>query len=207
MIRRLVLASANPDKAAEISAILGAALPGLEVVPRPDSVPDVVEDGETLLDNARLKAAAVAGAVGEPALADDTGLEVRALDGAPGVYSARFAGARATYAANVAKLLAALDGVTDRYACFRTVVMVRWPDGREAVGEGTVEGVIASAPRGAGGFGYDPVFIPDGGGGRTYAEMTVDEKNALSHRSRALRALAETLRSPATPRSDGLTSP
>ena len=192
MIERLVLASANPDKAAEIEAIIGAALPGVTLVARPVSVPDVVEDGETLLDNARLKAVAVADATGEPALADDTGLEVDALDGAPGVFSARYAGAKATYAANVAKLLDALSGADNRRARFRTVAVVRWPDGREVVGEGFVTGRIASSPRGEGGFGYDPVFVPDGFD-RSYAELSAAEKNAMSHRSRALSALASQL--------------
>jgi XTP/dITP diphosphohydrolase len=190
---RLVLASANPDKAMEIRAIVATSLPGVELRPRPADLPDVVEDGDTLVDNARLKAVAVAEATGEAALADDTGLEVAALDGAPGVYSARFAGERASYAENVDKLLGLLEGGSDRRARFRTVAMVRWPDGREVIAEGVLEGTIASAPRGEGGFGYDPVFVPNGGGGLTYAEMGTDAKNALSHRSRALRELAAKL--------------
>jgi XTP/dITP diphosphohydrolase len=196
-VNRLVLASANPDKAAEIAVIIGTALPGLVVLARPADLADVVEDGDTLLDNARLKAAAVAQATGEPALADDTGLEVEALGGAPGVFSARYAGEDASYEANVSKLLAALaalDGAANRRAVFRTVAMVRWPDGREVVGEGAVEGTIAPVRRGDGGFGYDPVFVPDGGAGLTYAELTSEQKNALSHRGRALRALADELR-------------
>ena len=143
---RLVLASANPDKAAEISAILSAAVPGLDLAPRPDGVPDVDETGTTLLENARLKAAAVAAATGEAAVADDTGLVVDALDGAPGVWSARFAGDGATYADNVAKLLRELEGVADRRARFRTVALVCFPDGREVAAEGTVDGTIATAP-------------------------------------------------------------
>jgi XTP/dITP diphosphohydrolase len=187
----LVLATANPDKAAEIADILAAA--GVEVVPRPPGVPDVDETEDTLEGNARLKARAVMAATGEPAVADDTGLEVAALGGEPGVRAARYAGEAATYADNVAKLLAALDGVAGagRRARFRTVAVACWPDGREVVAEGAVEGTIASSPRGSGGFGYDPVFVPDGGGGRTYAEMTAGEKHALSHRGRAFRRLAE----------------
>jgi XTP/dITP diphosphohydrolase len=129
------------------------------------------------------------------AVADDSGLEVDALDGAPGVRSARFAGADATYASNVDRLLRAVDGVPPegRTARFRCLVMVRWPDGREVVAEGVVDGHIATEPRGGGGFGYDPVFIPDEGDGRTFGEMTPDEKHALSHRGRALRALADAL--------------
>ena len=187
---RLVLASANPDKAREIAAILD----GFDVVPRPPDVPDVVEDGETLEANARLKAVALVEATGLAAVADDTGLEVDALDGAPGVFSARFAGEGATYADNVAKLLDSLAGQPDRRACFRTVALARFPDGRELVASGEVAGTITTEPRGDGGFGYDPVFVPDEGDGRTFAEMTPSEKHALSHRGRAFRALAAQLR-------------
>ncbi len=192
---RLVLASANPDKAAEISAILTAAVPGLELAPRPAGVADVDETGTTLLENARLKAAAIAAATGEAAVADDTGLAVDALDGAPGVYSARFAGEGATYADNVAKLLKELDGVAPdgRTARFETVALVRWPDGREVAASGAVVGVIATEARGDGGFGYDPIFVPGEGDGRTFAELRPEEKHALSHRGRAFRALAAEL--------------
>ena len=192
---KLVLASANRDKAAEIRSILVASLPDLDLVSRPDSVPDVEENGATLVDNARLKAAAIAAATGEAAVADDTGLLVDALDGAPGVWSARFAGEGATYADNVAKLLAELAGIAPelRTARFETVALVRWPDGREVSATGAVRGVIAAEPRGEGGFGYDPVFVPVEGDGRTFAELTSDEKHALSHRGRAFRALAAVL--------------
>lgn len=186
---RLILATANPDKAVEI----GAVLVGFEVVPRPDGVPDVEETEDTLVGNASLKARAIGDATGEPAVADDTGLEVDALGGAPGLYSARYAGPGATYADNVAKLLADLDGSTDRRARFRTVAVVRFPDGTEVVAEGVVEGSILATPRGAGGFGYDSVFAPDDAGGRTFAEMTTDEKNSISHRGKAFRALAAQL--------------
>jgi len=195
---RLVLASANPDKAAEISAILcsgAASVADLVLVPRPVTVPDVDETGTTLLENARLKAIAIAAATGEAAVADDTGLVVDALDGAPGVFSARFAGEAATYADNVAKLLAELAGVAPerRTARFETVALVRWPDGREVAATGAVEGVIATAASGDGGFGYDPVFVPVEGDGRTFAELAPEEKHALSHRGRAFRALAAEL--------------
>ncbi len=196
---RLVLASANPDKAREIAALLAAALPELELLPRPPEVPDVVEDGATLRDNARLKARALAAATGEPAVADDTGLEVDALGGAPGVWSARYSGEGATYESNVAKLLGELDRVgargVDRRARFRTVALVAWPDGGELAAEGVVEGVIADASRGSAGFGYDPVFVPLGPGtdGRTFAELSPEEKADVSHRGRAFRALAERL--------------
>ena len=193
---RLVLASANPDKAREIAALLASAAKDVELLPRPPEVPDVVEDGVTLRDNARLKARALAAATGEAAVADDTGLEVDALAGAPGVWSARYAGEGATYADNVAKLLAELSRVgasgADRRARFRTVALVAWPDGAELAAEGVVEGVIAEAPRGTAGFGYDPVFVPLGPGtdGRTFAELSADEKAGVSHRGRAFRALA-----------------
>jgi XTP/dITP diphosphohydrolase len=195
---RLVVASANPDKVAEIAAILGPA--GVELEPRPASVPDVVEDADTLAGNARLKAVAIAEAVGAAAVADDTGLEVDALGGAPGVRSARFAGEDATYADNVARLLAELERVgavtpEQRRARFRTVALVRWPDGAELAVEGTVEGHIALEGRGERGFGYDPVFVPDEGQGRTFAEMSAEEKHEVSHRGRALRALAAALAS------------
>ncbi|MBK9180931.1 MAG: non-canonical purine NTP pyrophosphatase [Acidimicrobiales bacterium] len=190
---RLVLASANPDKAAEIAAILGE---GVELVPRPVGVPDVVEDADSLEGNARLKAVALVAATGEPAVADDTGLEVDALRGAPGVRSARYAGEGARYADNVARLLRELAGVAGpaRTARFRTVALARFPDGREVTAEGVVEGVITEAPAGAGGFGYDPVFAPLEGDGRTFGEMTAEEKHAVSHRGRAFRALAARLR-------------
>jgi XTP/dITP diphosphohydrolase len=193
----LVAATANPDKLAEIQAILGAD-GGIELLPRPCDVPDVEETGDTLEENARLKAAAVAEATGRPAIADDTGIEVDALGGDPGVYSSRYAGESATYADNVTKMLTALatlpDGGGARRACFRTVAMVRFPDGREIWREGTVDGTIAREARGTSGFGYDPVFVPDEGEGRSFAEMTPEEKHALSHRGRAFRALAGGLR-------------
>ena len=191
---RLRLASANPDKVAEIEALLDEA--GIEVVPRPAGLADVEETGTTLLANARLKAAAVMNATGEPAVADDTGLEVEHLGGAPGVHTARFAGPAARYADNVAKLLDALAGVPapGRRARFRTVALVLFPDGRQVAAEGVVDGVIAEGPRGTGGFGYDPVFVPDDAGGRTLAELAPAEKHGLSHRGRAFRALAAQLR-------------
>ena len=195
---RLVLASANPDKASEIADILGD-VAGLVLVPRPASVPEVVEDGSTLVENARLKAVAIREATGEAAVADDTGLEVTALGGAPGVYAARFAGDDATYADNVAKLIRELAAAgamepSQRIARFRTVALVSFPGGDEVVAEGEVIGSIAPEPAGASGFGYDPLFVPDGGGGRTFAQMSSAEKHRLSHRGRAFRALADKLR-------------
>jgi XTP/dITP diphosphohydrolase len=193
---RFVLASANPDKVAEITSIFQDALE-VELLPRPDDVPDVIENGTTLLENARLKARALVVATGLPALADDTGLEVDALGGAPGVYSARYAGEDVTYADNVAKLLNELDASRDRgglrTARFRTVALASFPDGSELWAEGSVEGTIAEVPTGDGGFGYDPVFVPEEGRGRTFANMTADQKHAISHRGRAFRALAAAL--------------
>jgi XTP/dITP diphosphohydrolase len=196
----LVLASANPDKVAEIEAILGR-VPDVALLPRPTSVPDVEETGATLEDNARLKAMALVEATGLAAVSDDTGLEVDALGGAPGVYSARFSGEHATYADNVSKLLAELDRVGarepgDRTATFRSVAFISYPGGAELWAEGRVTGVIASAPSGEAGFGYDPVFVPDGGDGRTFAQMSSEEKHGISHRGRAFRALAELLATP-----------
>jgi XTP/dITP diphosphohydrolase len=188
---RVVLATDNPDKAVELAGLLE----GFEVVPRPADLPEVVEDADTLEGNARLKAVAVVEATGELAVADDTGLEVDALGGRPGVYAARYAGPGATYAHNVAKLLEELAGVPadKRTARFRTVALARFPDGREIVAEGWVDGTIAEAPAGEDGFGYDPVFVPAGGDGHTFAQMTRPEKAAVSHRGRALRALAAAL--------------
>jgi XTP/dITP diphosphohydrolase len=192
-----VLASANPSKAAEIDDIVRAIAPGsIELVPRPVDVPDVVEDADTFEGNARLKAVALVEATGLPALADDSGLSVDALSGAPGVRSARYAGESATDADNVARLLRELAGVDgpDRTARFECTVMVRWPDGREVVATGQVDGRIAEAPAGSGGFGYDPVFVPDEGDGRTFGLFDPTAKHAISHRGRALRALVEQLR-------------
>jgi len=190
---RLVCASANPDKVAEIQELLRGVA---ELLPRPTTVGDIVEDADTLLGNARLKARAICAASGLPAVADDTGLEVDALGGAPGVFTARYAGETATYADNRAKLLAALRevGAEQRTARFRTVALVAYPDGSERFAEGVCEGVISSDERGSRGFGYDAVFVPLDGEGRTFAEMPVDDKHALGHRGRAFRALATVLR-------------
>ncbi|HTL83875.1 MAG TPA: RdgB/HAM1 family non-canonical purine NTP pyrophosphatase [Acidimicrobiia bacterium] len=211
-----VLATQNPDKAREIVEIFathtGTALGAYSIegvaflVDEPERLaeslsrvrplseaPDVEETGATLEENARIKARALADALSMLAVADDTGLEVDALDGAPGVYSARYAGEHATYADNVAKLLRELGDATSRAARFATVAIARRPDGTETLRRGEVEGRIASAPTGESGFGYDPVFVPDEGGGRTFAEMDAGEKHAISHRGRAFRALAAAL--------------
>jgi XTP/dITP diphosphohydrolase len=189
---KLVLATANRDKAREIAAVLRDAEVAVELLPRPSELPEVAETGNTLEDNARLKARALCDATGLPALADDTGLEVDALGGAPGVYSARFAGERATYADNVAKLLEALRDVPEvrRSARFITVALACWPNGLEVAAIGEVEGMIATEARGGEGFGYDPVFVPLEGDGRSFAEMAPTEKHSVSHRGRAFRTLA-----------------
>jgi XTP/dITP diphosphohydrolase len=210
-----VLATQNADKAREIVEIF-VTLSGLPLVAysvdgiaflvdSPESIaasvaalpalaaaPDVEETGSTLEENARIKAGALADAFGMLALADDTGLEVDALHGEPGVYSARYAGEHASYADNVTKLLRELEGVdpTQRTARFATVAIARAADGNEVVSRGEVEGIIARAGRGESGFGYDPVFVPIEGDGRSFAEMAPDEKHAVSHRGRAFRALA-----------------
>ena len=188
---RLVVASANPDKVAEIALVLEGLV---DLEPRPPEFPDVVEDGDTLDANARLKAVAICVATGRAAVADDTGLEVDALGGAPGVHSARYAGEECDAGANMDRLLAELAGVPAgwRTARFRTVALVRRPDGTEVQAIGTVEGHIAEAPSGDAGFGYDPVFVPIEGDGRTFAEMG-DEKHSISHRGRAFRDLARRL--------------
>jgi len=190
---QLVCASANPDKVAEIQDLLRGVV---ELLPRPVSVGDIAEDADTLLGNARLKARAICKATGLPAVADDTGLEVDALNGAPGVHTARFAGENATYADNRRKMLESLRDVATeaRTARFRTVALVAYPGGSERWAEGVCEGMIAEAERGERGFGYDAVFVPCEGDGRTFAEMPVEEKRAIGHRGRAFRALAAVLR-------------
>ena len=188
---RLVMASANAHKALEIAQILT----DHEIEPRPDSLGEIVEDQETLEGNARLKALAVCAEVKSPAVADDTGLEVDALAGLPGVRSARFAGDSATDSENLSKLLEDMQHVPNgqRTARFRRVAVVVFPDGKELVAHGVVEGSIAEEPRGTGGFGYDSVFVPDEGGGSTFAEMQAEHKNLISHRGRAFRSLAQML--------------
>ena len=189
---QLVSATANPDKFIEIVEILPAQI---ELLPRPTDIPDVVEDADDLAGNARLKANAIMEATGLATIADDTGLEVDALQGAPGVHSARFAGDSATYEENVAKLLKNLEAVAikNRTARFRTVVLIVWPDGNETIAHGVVEGRITENPIGELGFGYDAVFCPNEGRGKTFGEMTNSEKNLISHRGKALRSLSEKL--------------
>jgi XTP/dITP diphosphohydrolase len=192
VIDRVVVATKNPHKRDEIVAVLARVLPGVPIIDGLDW-DDVDETGDTLEENALLKARAVAERTGLPALADDTGLEVDALGGAPGVRSARFAGESASFADNRAQLLARLAGRHDRGARFRTVVALVDPGGREAVAAGVLEGSIATTERGEGGFGYDALFEV---GGRTLAEMSEAEKNLISHRARALEALSPMIGGP-----------
>jgi XTP/dITP diphosphohydrolase len=189
---RVVVATKNPGKVEEMRSAI--AIPGWRFVLASDvgiTAPDVVEDGGTFVDNALLKAAAYHQAFGMPSLADDSGLVVDALGGAPGVHSSRYAGEDASDAENNAKLLVALEGVPESGRTARFVCAVVYADSRgmPALAMGVCEGRIASAPRGRGGFGYDPLFLPADTPGRTMAELGPEEKNRISHRGRALRTL------------------
>jgi XTP/dITP diphosphohydrolase len=189
VIERLVVASKNPDKIAEVEEVL-AELGLVREIVRGLEWPDVDETEPTLVGNALLKARAVRRATGLAAVADDTGLEVDALGGDPGVHTARYAGPAASYSDNVAKLLAEMEGVKRRSARFRTAVALVLESGTEVTVEGVVEGEITTERRGDGGFGYDPIFSV---AGRTFAEMGNAEKHRVSHRALALRALAAAL--------------
>ncbi|MSZ96723.1 MAG: RdgB/HAM1 family non-canonical purine NTP pyrophosphatase [Actinobacteria bacterium] len=180
---RIVCATANPHKVSELARMLPN---WVELVPRPSEVGDIDEDAPTLEGNAIIKANEIAQFASEWAIADDTGLEVEVLHGAPGVHSARFAGENATDADNRARLLQVLEGATNRAAQFRTVVALVSAKGDIHFVTGKCAGVIADKERGDNGFGYDSVFIPTDGDGRTFAEMSDAEKDAVSHRGRAL---------------------
>ncbi len=190
----LLLGTKNAGKIRELKVLLSD-LPGISFLTfneRPFS--SVEETGRTFRENALLKARSICAETGLPVLAEDSGLEVAALGGAPGVYSARYSGEPVDYARNNALLLKNLAGVADRRARFVDVAVLRLPDGREYVREGILSGRIATAPRGAGGFGYDPLFIPDGYD-KTLAELGEEEKNRISHRARAIAAMKEVIRS------------
>jgi XTP/dITP diphosphohydrolase len=193
---RLVIASRNDHKVTEILRIC-ADWPVRWLTHRDLSWDDVEETGSTYLENALLKSRLVAEATGEAALADDSGIEVDALGGAPGPRSARYAGPSATDQENLRALLGALAGVPSggRTARYRAVAAVAYPDGREVREEGVCEGTIRTKPRGTGGFGYDPVFEP-AGWDRTMAELSPEDKDRLSHRGRALRAVGRRLSEP-----------
>ncbi len=191
---RVVLATRNKHKLDELRRILAdAGIVHILLVSAgefPD-IPDIVETGLTFAENALLKAGATAAATGLPALADDSGISVDALNGMPGVFSARWSGRHGDDASNLALVLAQLDEVPDgrRGAAFVCAAALVTPEGREVVEEGRITGHLAREPRGLGGFGYDPIFVPDGDT-RTTAEMSPVEKDAISHRGRAFRALA-----------------
>jgi len=194
-LARVVVASKNQDKVREVEEVLAALDLGIEVV-RGVDWPDVAETEDTLEGNALLKARAVRDSTGLAALADDTGLEVDALGGAPGVRAARFAGPDASYEQNVTKLLGMMEGVADRGARFRTVIAVVDAAGAELTVEGVLEGSIGLERKGSEGFGYDPVFVI---GARTLAEHPPGEKSRISHRALALAALAAELASEVGP--------
>jgi XTP/dITP diphosphohydrolase len=201
---RLAVASRNPHKLREIGRIC-ADWPVEWVTDQDDAGdwPDVEETGSTYLDNALLKARAVAAALELPALADDSGIEVDALGGAPGPRSARYAGEGATDAANLQELIRAMKGIPGggRTARYRCVVVLALPGGTEVHAEGTCEGTLLGTPRGSGGFGYDPIFLP-AGWDVTMAELTDEQKDRISHRGRALRALAEVVDARVAPAAD-----
>ena len=181
----LVLASRNAHKLRELAALLAPH----ELVPLPDDVELPPETGETFADNALTKARTAARATGLPAVADDSGIEAAALGGAPGVRSARFAGEQASDEENLAKLLGEVPPDGNRRVSYMCALAYVTPDGRERMFEGRCHGTLATEPRGSGGFGYDPAFIPDDlDDGRTMAELSVEEKDAISHRGRAARA-------------------
>ena len=191
---KVLIGTRNPHKLEEIRRILGD-IPGIEWLTfREHPFPEVEETGTTLEENARLKAVSTAQATGLPTLAEDSGLEVAALGGAPGVLSSRFAGVAKDYRANNEKLLELLSGEGNRRARFRAVAALALPDGRSWLTEGILEGEIATSPRGAHGFGYDPLFIPVGDT-RTLAELSPEEKDRISHRRRALERLRPLLSS------------
>ena len=187
MIERILLATGNAGKAAELARLLGCPVEPISGWDPP------VEDGDTFLANARIKAlGGAAQAPGEWVVADDSGIEVDALDGAPGVLSARYGGDGLDDAGRTAALLQAVAAAEDRTARFRCVLVAIGPDGQELSADGTLEGSLALEPRGPNGFGYDPILIPTGDT-RTCGELTADEKNAISHRGAAARALRDTL--------------
>ncbi len=194
----ILIATHNQDKRAELHHMLIEEFGGtVEVLTLDDihsTIGEIPETGSTLEENALIKARTVFEQTRLPTVADDTGLEVRALGGAPGVYSARYSGEGATYASNVRKLLRELENNDDREATFATVIAYIDEASKEHLFRGEVKGKIARAARGSNGFGYDPIFIPEPAE-KTFAEMTESEKNAISHRGRALRTFTEFLKS------------
>lgn len=195
MMTELVLASGNKGKLAEFQRLLEGLDVQIHSMKEYPEIGEIVEDGSTFAENALIKARAVCKATGKPAMADDSGLAVDALNGAPGIYSARFAGEQRSDADNNAKVLQLLEGVEDskRTARFFCVIAIVLPDGREYTAEGTCEGTILRALRGEGGFGYDPLFYVESLD-KTFAELTMEEKNRISHRGHANRKAVEIIR-------------
>ena len=195
MMKELVLASGNKGKLAEFQRLLEGLDVQIHSMKEYPEIGEIVEDGSTFAENALIKARAVCKATGKPAMADDSGLAVDALNGAPGIYSARFAGEQRSDADNNAKVLQLLEGVEDskRTARFFCVIAIVLPDGREYTAEGTCEGTILRALRGEGGFGYDPLFYVESLD-KTFAELTMEEKNHISHRGHANRKAVEIIR-------------
>jgi len=191
---RLAIATNNPHKLRELGRICRDwPVEWLTAENHPVPWPDVHEPHDTYLDNALEKARAIASALGEPAIADDSGIEADALDGGPGPRSARFAGEGASDAENLAKLVGVIrDESSARTARYRCVAAIAWPDGRALHAEGVCDGTLVATPKGARGFGYDPIFVPEGEH-RTMAELEDEEKDRISHRGRAFRAVAELL--------------
>lgn len=190
-MKKIVFATNNKNKLREMREIMD----GIYEILSLDDIgchEEIVEDADTIEGNAKIKADFVTDRYHIDCFADDTGLEVEALDGDPGVYSARYAGEHCSYQDNVDKLLAALNGIENRRACFRTAIALNL-DGKSYLFEGRCDGVITTEAHGEGGFGYDPIFLPDGSE-LTFAEMPADEKNAISHRGRATQKLIEFLR-------------
>jgi XTP/dITP diphosphohydrolase len=187
MTKQIVAATANKHKIAEMQAILAPLRLRVVSADELGGMPEVIEDGESFRDNAIKKALAGARALGQTVLADDSGLEVFALHGAPGVHSSRYAGEGGNDGRNLSKLLQEMTGIAKRGARFVAVIAVAGPEGLLGTAEGEVRGIIANAPRGQGGFGYDPLFIPEGEV-ETFAELPATVKNAMSHRGRALQA-------------------
>jgi XTP/dITP diphosphohydrolase len=195
---RIAIASRNVHKLAEIGRICSEwPVTWLTIQDHNGLWPEVEETGETYLQNALLKAHEVAAALGEPALADDSGIEVDALGGKPGPRSARFAGEDATDEQNLRALMQAVAGVpaSGRSARYRCVATIAWPDGRELFAEGVCEGGLIGKRRGTGGFGYDPIFVPVGWE-QTMSELSAEQKDRISHRGRALRALHDLVELP-----------
>ena len=189
MMKEIVIATRNRHKFDEIVSILSDVECKLLFAGDYPELPDIVEDGDSLLENAIIKAKATAMLLNKPCIADDTGFFVRALNDEPGIYAAVYAGENCTYEDNVNKLLSKLDGIEDRFAYFQTMTVLCDPEGEPiAYSKGTVNGSVIDFCKGNNGFGYDPIFIPENSD-KTYAEMTDEEKNKISHRNKSIYGL------------------